>query len=105
MSRKQTKIPGVDAPYTMEQEAAILFLEADEERQQQAERAKKLKLEMVRAARRQGVDVIKVRHPRTDDLVVFDFSNDVKVKKTTLPDIKIEKVEKEAAASAGGRGS
>lgn len=41
------------------------------------------------------VEVVKVRN-RKGDLIVFDFSNDIKVKETHMTDRKIEKAETES---------
>lgn len=105
MSKKPTQemIPGTDIPLTVFQEAALEYLDKKADAKEAAEKAKDAKDDLIRLAMKAKQEVIKVRN-RKGDLIVFDFSNDVKVKETHMTDRKIEKVESEAAAAAGGGG-
>lgn len=105
MTKKPTQemIPGTDIPLTVFQEAALEYLDLKADAKEASEKAKDSKDDLIRLAMKGKIEVVKVRN-RKGDLIVFDFTNDVKVKETHMTDRKIEKVEKEAvmAGSAGG---
>lgn len=89
---------GVIPPLTNAQESALLFVEAKDEAKRMNERANDRKEDMVRAAAKAGIDVIKI-HDAKGRLHVFDFSNEVRVKQSVVVDIKIEKQEPEAVGA------
>lgn len=92
-----TLIP--DPPLTVGQEAAITYLDKLDAAKEAAEEAKDAKDDLIRLAMKTKSDVIKVRR-RDGELVIFDFTNDVKVKKSVMTDRKVEKAE---AAQLAGR--
>lgn len=92
-----TLIP--DPPPTVGQEAAIEYIEKLEELKDLQEEVKDAKDNLIRLAIKTKCDVIKVRR-RDGELVIFDFTNDVKVKKSVMTDRKVEKAE---AARLAGR--
>lgn len=100
---KQTVMKGIVPPLTLPQEYALKFLETKRRAAQAAADAKDAEEDMIHAAQKAGVDVIKVRDDH-NSLIVFQLDNKVSVKKTVMTDIKIEKVEKEAATAAGAAG-
>lgn len=93
----QEMIPGTDIPLTLFQERALEYLDKKADAKEASEEAKEAKDNLIALAMKAKVEVVKVRN-RKGDLIVFDFSNDVKVKETTLVDRKIEKAEKEKLA-------
>lgn len=99
----QEMIPGTDIPKTVFQERALEYLDKKADAKEAAEAAKDAKDDLIALAVKAKVEVVKVRN-RKGDLIVFDFSNDVKVKETHMTDRKIEKVDREAVAAAGAGG-
>jgi len=91
----QEMIPGTNVPLTVFQERALDYLDKKADAKEAAEAAKDAKDDLIAIAVKAKVEVVKVRN-RAGDLIVFDFSNDVKVKETHMVDRKIEKLEKEA---------
>lgn len=67
------------------------------------EKAKDAEDDMIAAAKKAGVDIIKVRDDE-NNLIVFQLDNKVSVKKSVLSDVKIEKLDKDAATAAGAGG-
>lgn len=107
MSKRPTQemIPGTDIPLTVFQEAALEYLDLKADAKTASENAKEAKDDLIRLAMKGKIEVVKVRN-RKGDLIVFDFTNDVKVKETHMTDRKIEKVETEkvlAGSAAGPR--
>lgn len=92
---KQQTMDGVVPPLTLPQERAMEFLEKKRIAREAAEKAKEAEEDMVHAAQKAGVDVIKVRDDE-NNLIVFQLDNTVKIKRSVLTDIKIEKAETEA---------
>lgn len=99
----QEMIPGTDIPLTVFQERALEYLDKKAESKEVAEEAKKAKDDLIALAVKAKVTVVKVRN-RKGDLIVFDFTNDVKVKETHMTDRKIEERETVAAGAAGAGG-
>lgn len=96
MSRvRQGTLKDVLPPNNIAQEAALAFIDADDEAKEAKETADERKEDMVHAAQKLGVDTIKVRDAR-GDLRVFYLTNDVKIKHSKMTDVKIEKAELEA---------
>ena len=99
----QEMIPGTEIPLTVFQERAIDYLDKKSDAKDAAEEAKSAKDDLIALAIKGKVDVVKVRN-RKGDLIVFDFTNDVKVKETHMTDRKIEEREMAGAAAAGAGG-
>lgn len=98
-AQQQTLIP--DPPLSAAQESALEYLAKKEQLADIQVEVKDAKDELIRIAAKNKVDVIKVR--KCDgDLVIFDFTNDVKMKHTTMTDRKIEKAESEALLAKSG---
>lgn len=95
MASRQTTMPGVVPPLNIAQEAALSYLETKEEAKRATERANDRKDDMIKAAMKLGVDVIKVRNSK-NTLFIFDLQNKVDIKQTKMTDVKIEKSETEA---------
>ena len=94
----QEMIPGTDIPLTVFQERALEYLDKKKDAKDAAEEAKDAKDDLIALAVKEKVSFVKVRN-RNGDLIVFDFTNDIKVKETHMTDRKIEKTETEAAAA------
>lgn len=101
---RQQTMPDIVPPLTLPQERAMDFLNAKKAVAVAQAKAKDAEDDMIAAAQKAGVDIIKVRDDE-NNLIVFQLDNKVSVKKSVLTDIKIEKVEKDAAAAAGAGGA
>ena len=101
---RQTTLKGIVPPLNIAQEAAQIYLEHKETAKIIAEKVKDAKDDMISAAIKLGVDVIKVRDAK-NTLHIFDLTNKVDIKTTKMTDQKIEKLDKEAvsAMATGGR--
>lgn len=95
---RQGTLKGVVPPMNIAQEAALLYIEAEDEKKRMAERAADRKEDMINAAARLGIDVVKIRDAH-NKLHIFDFTNKITVKHNTLTDVKIEKLDKEAVTA------
>lgn len=95
---KQELMKGVIPPLTAVQEAALTYVEAKDEARRASDRVKDRKDDMIKSAIKHGVLEIKV-HDASGMLHILDFTNEIKVKQTSVVDIKIEKQEKEPAAA------
>lgn len=93
----QEMIPGTTVPLTVFQERALEYIDKKDDAKDAAEKAKDAKDDLIALAVKHKIEVVKVRN-REGDLIVFDFTNDVKVKQTLMTDRKIEKVETEQLA-------
>lgn len=95
---RQQHLAGVIPPLTLPQERAVDFINAKKASAIAAAKAKDAEEDMIHAAQKAGVDVIKVRDDE-NNLIVFQLDNKVSVKKSTLTDVKIEKAETAALKS------
>ncbi|MDD5301459.1 MAG: hypothetical protein PHS14_00005 [Elusimicrobia bacterium] len=95
MAGRQTTMPGVIPPLTLPQERAQDFLNAKKAAAIAQAKAKDAEEDMIEAAKKAGVDIIKVRDD-DNNLIVFQLDNKIAVKKSVLTDVKIEKAETES---------
>lgn len=100
---RQRTLRGIIPPLSLAQERALEYLEKKAVARVATQKAKDAEEDMVAAARKLGVDVIKVRDDR-NKLHVWSLDNKIGIKHQVLTDIKIEKLEKEAAGAAGAGG-
>lgn len=99
---RQQVLDGVVPPLTLPQERAMDFLNAKRAAAVSTQKAKDAEEDMIHAAQKAGVDIIKVRDDE-NNLIVFQLDNKVSVKRSILTDVKIEKLDKESVkAMAGG---
>ncbi len=92
---RQTELPGVVPPLTLPQERAMDFINAKKAAAVAQAKAKDAEEDMIAAAKKAGVDIIKVRDDE-NNLIVFQLDNKVSVKKSILTGVKIEKDESAA---------